>query len=306
MSARAATPAGRRRSAARRDGAAATRSKPAARSPAARKPAVRSKPAVRKPAPGRPPAPRRPTARRRTRPWRGRTRQRPRQLLWAKVAVLGAIVLAVGYFAWFRDSSLVAVRHVSIDGLSGGAANPAAAALTRAAEGMTTLDVDESRLDAAAAPFPEIASVSTHPSFPHGLDIEVTERPPVVIARAAGEAMPVAGDGTILRHTAVERGSLPSIAVDRIPSGARLRGAARAEARVVGAAPRPLRREIEAVADIGSSGVTVRMRGGIELRFGGASGARAKWAAAAAVLADRRLTAAQYVDVRVPRRPAVG
>jgi cell division protein FtsQ len=291
MSVRAATPAGRRRSAARSGRAAATRDKPAARNQA----------------PSRAAASRRPAARRRTKPRRARPEQRRRQLLWAKVALLGAVAMSVGYFGWFRDSSLVAVRHVSIDGLSGGAANPAAAALTRAAEGMTTLDFDESRLEAAAAPFPEIAAVSAHPSFPHGLDIDVMERPPVVVARAAGEAVPVAADGTILRQGAAHRrGGLPSIAVDRIPSGARLHGAPRAEALIIGAAPRPLRREIDGVADIGSSGVTVRMRGGIELRFGSANAAVAKWAAAAAVLADRRLTAARYVDVRVPGRPAIG
>jgi cell division protein FtsQ len=291
VSVRAATPAGRRRSATRSGRAAATRDNAGAR----------------KSAPSRAAASRRPAARRRTKPQRARTEQRRRQLLWAKVALLGAVALSVGYFGWFRDSSLVAVRHVSIDGLSGGAANPAAAALTRAAEGMTTLDFDESRLESAAAPFPEIATVSAHPSFPNGLDIEVTERPPVVLARAAGEAVPVAADGTILRQgSAHRRGGLPSIAVDRIPSGVRLHGPPRAEARTVGAAPPPLRSEIDGVADIGSSGVTIRMRGGMELRFGAANAAGAKWAAAAAVLADRRLTAARYVDVRVPGRPAIG
>ena len=31
-----------------------------------------------------------------------------------------------------------------------------------------------------------------------------------------------------------------------------------------------------------------------------------KWAAVAAILADRQLTSLSYVDVRVPDRPAVG
>jgi len=228
-------------------------------------------------------------------------------MLWAKVVAVSIVVLAIGYFAWFRNSSLVAVRNVSFQGLSGGAGNPAAAALTRAAEGMTTLNVDQGRLGAVAATFPEIASVSAHPSFPHDLEIDVVERPPAAIARAGGQAVPVAADGTILRGSAAGGAAgLPVIAVTRIPSGPRLSGAPLAEARVVGAAPRPLPREIQAVADGGPNGVTVRMPGDIELRFGSATAAGSKWAAAAAILADPRLTAAQYLDLRVPGRPAIG
>jgi cell division protein FtsQ len=227
-------------------------------------------------------------------------------MAWAKVAAIAAVTLAVGYFAWFRDSSLVAVRDVTVRGLSGSDAAPAVAALTRAAEGMTTLHVDQGRLEAVASAFPEVASVSAHPSFPHGLTIDVVERQPVVIARSPKQAVPVAADGTILKGTAVGAAGMPSIALDRMPAGPRLSGAPLAEARVVGSAPSPLRREVDAVSFSSSNGVTVRIRGGIDLRFGGASVAAAKWAAAAAILADRRLTAARYIDLRVPERPAIG
>ena len=42
------------------------------------------------------------------------------------------------------------------------------------------------------------------------------------------------------------------------------------------------------------------------MRFGSSSGAAAKWAAAAAVLADPKLDGLTYVDVRVPERAAAG
>ena len=48
------------------------------------------------------------------------------------------------------------------------------------------------------------------------------------------------------------------------------------------------------------------LRGGIPVRFGDDSAAGAKWRAAAAVLADPKLDALTYLDVRVPERPAIG
>ena len=57
------------------------------------------------------------------------------------------------------------------------------------------------------------------------------------------------------------------------------------QARVLGAAPAALRPYI-ASSYYGESGVDVKLRSGIELRFGDASQAGEKWRAAAAVLAD--------------------
>jgi hypothetical protein len=50
----------------------------------------------------------------------------------------------------------------------------------------------------------------------------------------------------------------------------------------------------------------VTMRGDIPIRFGTGAAASAKWAAAAAVLADPDLETLTYLDVRVPERPSVG
>ena len=75
---------------------------------------------------------------------------------------------------------------------------------------------------------------------------------------------------------------------------------------MLGAAPAALRPLIEGVAIEGERGVEVTMRGGIPIRFGTAEDAEAKWAAAAAVLADPKTETLTYVDVRVPERPAGG
>jgi cell division protein FtsQ len=225
----------------------------------------------------------------------------------AIVALVIVAALAIAYFAWFRDSSLVAVDDVTVEGLGGGSSNPATAALVAAAKDMTTLDIDQSRLDQEASRFPEIAAVSADASFPHGLTLHITQRPPRMIAHDGDRTAPVAADGTVLTGDDVPRsGKLPSLPVDHLPTTGRLSGTSLDEALLLGAAPAPLRREIIGVSSSQSHGIEVKLHGGIELRFGTSGAAADKWAAAAAVLADKRLTTLSYVDVEVPKRPAVG
>jgi hypothetical protein len=69
--------------------------------------------------------------------------------------------------------------------------------------------------------------------------------------------------------------------------------------------PAKLRRYAEATFH-GAGGVGVRLAAGVELRFGDAASAAAKWRAAAAVLSDPGLGPLDYVDLSIPSRPAVG
>jgi cell division protein FtsQ len=237
------------------------------------------------------------------RPTGGRRKSSPTRWAIAAAAVLAA--LTAGYFLWLRDSSLVAVDDVTVEGVSGGERKRITAALTRAGEEMTTLNVDLDRLEAAVARFPTVESVRASASFPRGLEIEVIERPPALVARAGGTEVAVAADGTVLAGIDADE-SLPRVDVDRLPRSGRLRGEALAQARVAGAVPEPLRPFLRRVDRSREYGVEARMRGGIRLRFGTGANVGAKWAAAAAVLADPKLEAVSYVDVRVPERPAVG
>jgi hypothetical protein len=75
---------------------------------------------------------------------------------------------------------------------------------------------------------------------------------------------------------------------------------------ILGAAPEPLAELLGRSRFDEADGVAVTLRGGVEVRFGTANRAGPKWAAAAAVLADPALESVEYVDVRVPGRPAVG
>ena len=214
--------------------------------------------------------------------------------------------LAISYFAWFRHSSLVAVTDVKVEGVRSSDRNRITAALTNAAEGMTTLDVDASKLAGAVTGFPAVASVTADPSFPHGLTVQVTARRPVALASDGDRAVAIGADGALLPGLSTDGMSLPALQVDALPQAGRLDGQALDEARLLAAAPGPLQPTVESVATTSDYGLVASLTGGIDLRFGTESQARAKWAAAAAVLADPEVTSLGYVDLQVPSRPAIG
>jgi hypothetical protein len=120
------------------------------------------------------------------------------------------------------------------------------------------------------------------------------------------DAVAVGPDGQILASLALsEEQPLPSLPLSSPPKGGKLAGPVLQQARVLGAAPAALRPYLES-SYYGETGVDVKLRSGIELRFGDASQAGAKWKAAAAVLADPSIAALDYVDLHAPGRPAVG
>jgi cell division protein FtsQ len=234
--------------------------------------------------------------------WTSRRSWRRRALLCALIS--GAVALA--YFGWFRDSSLVEVRDVNVEGVSSTDRERIVAGLTDAGQGMSTLHVQTDALRDAVRDFPSVASVSADANFPHGLTIQVTEHKPKLIVRTGDRQVPVAADGSLLPGARVGDEKLPELPVDELPESGRLKGDSLSEALAMGAAPAPLRPLIAGASVSGDYGIVVTMRGGIELRFGNRHHAHQKWAAVASILADPKLTSVTYVDVRVPGRPAVG
>ena len=226
-----------------------------------------------------------------------------RRLIALTVACL---VLAAGYHFWLRDSSLVAVERVQVTGVTSADAARIRAALTTAGRSMTTLHVDREALDRAVAGYPVVRRLDVQPDFPHGLSVKVVEYRPAAIAVSDAGRVPVAGDGTILRGVKVE-GSLPTVTVDgALGTGFLVDRGALGAAAVAGGAPAVLRGRIADVVRRGDDGYVAELRDGPELIFGPAIQLRAKWAAAARVLADLEARGASYVDLRIPDRPAVG
>lgn len=244
----------------------------------------------------------RPSRSTRARPARSRIRVWIRRLV--AVGVLAGL-LAAGYMLWLRDASVFAVNDVRVVGIDSADSDEVRAALTRSARGMTTLHVSEDELRAVARPYPTVADVSADPGFPNGLTIEVTERRPVGLIDREGRDLPVAGDGTLLPGVSTSGLDLPTLAADADPSATRLADAGLAQARVLGVAPAPIRPLIDQTTEQ-DEGIVVELANGITLVFGDAGEADAKWAAASRVLADAKLGALTYIDLRAPDRPAVG
>jgi cell division protein FtsQ len=222
----------------------------------------------------------------------------------AVAACVATLALLGGAWLWLRDSSLVAVKRVTVTGASGSDAPRVRAGLQDNTRDMTTLHVRHGALATAVEPFPAGGGVDPHADFPHGLRIVVHERVAVATIASASGQVPVAADGTLLRGSA--GAGLPIVNASAAPTGDTL-GDRRIEPAValLAKAPPALRARVRRVY-LGPRGLTAPLRDGPVLYFGGSDRMRAKWAAAARVLADSTSAGATYLDVRLPERPAAG
>ena len=221
------------------------------------------------------------------------------------VSIAAVLVVVGGFGFWLRTSSLVRVKQVTVTGIDGRQARAIRDALTSAALDMTTLAVDEDELLDAVGAYPVVRSVRATPDFPHRLRIAVNAYDAVAALQPErGSLTAVAADGTVLRGASAR--DLPLVGVRRVPGGARVDDDATLRAvRLLGAAPAPMRRRVARIFR-GRRGLAATVNDGPKLYFGGDRRLRAKWSAAAQVLADASSRGASYVDVRIPERPVAG
>jgi len=223
-----------------------------------------------------------------------------RMLLWVTVALAA---LAVGGM-WLRDSELVRVKHVEVTGIGGPDAARIRALLAEAAREMTTLHVRTDQLHAAVSGYPIVKGLRVERDLPNGLRIIVQEHVPVAAVVVDGARTAVAGDGLLLPGTSVA--GLPLVPA-AAAAGERIADRrARAAIAALAAAPEELRARVAYAGVSRTEGLVLELRDGPTLRFGDRSRLAAKWAAAAAVLADPTSVGATYIDVRYPERPAAG
>jgi cell division protein FtsQ len=222
------------------------------------------------------------------------------------LAVVGTALFAL-YMLVLRDLGVVAVHRVQVTGLTGRDAARAAAALEEAGRRSTTLHVDRGALDAARERFPSIRAIRVQTSFPHGMHVTVIEQRPAAMLVVGAKRIPVAGDGSILSSLPVTD-PLPVVKVDpgAIPSRRLTPSGTLDAVRVAGGAPALLTPRLSKVSRDPKKGWIVQVTDGPQLIFGPATRLADKWAAAVRVLADRDAAGADYIDLRIPDRPAAG
>ena len=233
----------------------------------------------------------------------GRLSARAKRRLLAFAAIL--LLLATVHYAWFRDSSFVAVEQVTITGVTTDDAPRIRARLTAVARDMSTLHVDKDALMRSLPAGAAVADLRVTTDFPHGMTIEVVQSPVVAVLVIPGRRIPVAADGSLLKG--VKAGNVPAINVGALPSSGRLgRGRALELVGVSATAPRALRGRVERIRKLPGKGLVAYIENGPQVIFGDSSSLAAKWTAAAAVLADEESRGALYVDVTLPDRPVAG
>jgi cell division protein FtsQ len=219
--------------------------------------------------------------------------------------VLLAAALAGGWL-WVRDSSLARVTDVTVTGATTSDEPRIRSALENAARDMTTLHVRRDALDSAVSAYPSVAGLRVTTDFPHAMAIEVLEHRPVAALQIDGRRVPVSGSGIVLNGVRADR-DLPTIRRrEGLPPGARVEDSRTRTALAVAAtAPAPLLARSQKL-HWGSRGLTMDLQDGPPLIFGSNEDARAKWVAAARVLAEPTAAGATYLDLRTPGRVAAG
>ena len=225
-----------------------------------------------------------------------------RRLLAAAIVLL---VLYGAYMFWFRNLSWFAIDGVTIKGATTNE-REIKSAVERVAGDMTTLHIKDDQLRAAVSRFPTVASVAASTSFPHGLEVTITERLPVAFVDSGGRRTAVSADGYLLAGANFDAKTLPRIE-GAAAHGVRLDQDAAAQAAILGATPGPLKNRITSSSwDEDLGGVVVDLHNGPEIRFGDGARAQDKWEAAVAVLSGEERGTPSYLDVSVPDRPVSG
>jgi cell division protein FtsQ len=239
----------------------------------------------------------------------------PRRIrLFTLLALVIAVAFGAFYYGWFRDSSLVRVRDVTIVGVTGPDAPRIREALKRAAIDQTTLHVNQEELRRAVEAEPSILRLSATPDFPHELRIDVTENHPVAAIVIPGSGrVPIAGNGTLMPGDKIAA-PVPELKISGVAkTGHNGTAAARLTddrikplLRVAAAAPPALLRSATSIERRKGEGIVVILKNGPRVMFGDDSALPDKWRGAAGVLAATSAQGAAYVDVRLPQRPVAG
>jgi cell division protein FtsQ len=164
--------------------------------------------------------------------------------------------------------------------------------------------LDEAEAERRLEAEPWIASADVRVAFPLTIEIAVTERSPVAVARGDVLSL-IAADGTALGAGKIPRG-LPVIELGAPRSVEGVRSNPVGAARALGAMPPSLRAEVARVRVLLDGTMEVRLRGGPAVRFGTPDDARRKARTIERMLAWARAegTVIRTLTVVSPSAPA--
>ena len=221
-------------------------------------------------------------------------------------ALLGA---AVALYVVGRQTSLLAVRTIEVQGVSGPLAARVHAAL-EPLEHRSLLRIGNVGVAERLVQIPEVETATIDRAFPHTLKVSITTARRVAVLRQGKSAFVVSERGRILAAVprSVQR-SLPRIwvptavglDVGESVTDARLVAAVRAATAVFHAGIGGLR--VRLVSSVENE-LTYRLRNGLEVRVGTPQQLPLKLAIARRILAGGGVE--RYVDVSVPERPVAG
>lgn len=232
-----------------------------------------------------------------------RDRQRRRKRRTITVAVT-LVVLALLYAV--ERSPLVGLEEVVVVGVDRLAADEIreAAGLEL---GTSTLRLQLGRAEARVEALPAVREAEASRTDPLTVRIEVTERVPVLEVRGDGPSVLVDRDGVVLAEG--DQDGLPRVRIEGTPpapgeevdADPALANAFAAWRGLSG----PLRAEVVRLRADGPTELTLRLRDGLDVRFGRAERIAEKVRALGAILEDIGDAEVSAIDVRAPAAPFV-
>lgn len=244
---------------------------------------------------------------------RGVARAHGRRRLVVALALLLGLAGAAG-FTWVRSSDVFAVRKVSVPLTHRVSPEDLRSAVGEAA-GVNLLRVSTDSLEARLRSIPYVRAAYVYRRFPDSLDVEIVEYVPVArIVGKDGADWLLAEDGTVLEEWKAEGdpagAALPLFAPETevwpqpgMVTAPQVVEALALAGRLSDEGLWPVHdHPVERVLVHGSGDVTMVLRGGGEVRLGGASQLDEKLMVALEIVdryvEDRK--SLEYVDVRVP------
>lgn len=223
-----------------------------------------------------------------------RLRARRRGRMRPVLAILLVLLLVAGgvYVVWF--SSLLAVDRVAVTGTV--IVPPVLVRETaQVPTGRPLARVDLAAIRSRVSTLPAVKSVRVSRAWPHGIDIDVTERVAVAVVPRGNGFRGLAADGVLFRTFGSRPPGLPEIKDEKNADKDALEEAAR----VVGSLPPEVLSRVDHVSVATVDEIKLVMRSG-RLVIWGNSSQSAEKAEVLAVLVKRP---SSVIDVSVPGRP---